>query len=176
MHRTARLTLATALVLALGLAPALPLAAAENDPPERRLSAKELNGLMVALDREYRLQAVYDLAVAEYGARQPFLTARSIQRARVDALQKIYRRHDLAVPRNPWLERLQGFSSPAQACVAAYRGELEIEGLLDRLDEATERADLSSAYGSSREPGTWRNALRDCALDASVEEAVAAGR
>ena len=34
-----------------------------------------------------------------------------------------YRSHGLAVPRNPWTQRLQPFASPAQACVAAYRGE-----------------------------------------------------
>ena len=173
--------LARALGLCAALAAAMPAAAAANDPapapaPTASLLAivptvqgADLDGLLLTLDREYRLGALYERAVADFGARGALATARRAHRERLGRLVRLYRSYGIAVPANPWTERTPSFASRRQACVAAFRAELELAAALDDLTAAAGRPELASAYATARDTsrGPWLEGLRACALTAS---------
>lgn len=128
----------------------------------------DLEGLLLTLDREYRLGAIYDRAAADFGARGAIAQGRRAHRQRLARLVRVYRSHGIAVPANPWTVRTPSFASREQACVAAFRGELELNTALADLASTTSRTELASAYKSFRDTsaGPWVEELRTCALSA----------
>lgn len=126
----------------------------------------ELDGLLVTLDRVYRLSAIYDRAAADFGARGPLAAARQAHRDRLARLVRLYRRYGIAVPANPWTARTPSFATRGEACLAAFRAELDLATALDDLTAAAGRPELASAYARARDAsrGSWLEGLRACAL------------
>jgi len=160
---------AAALLLAPGasaqVATPEPVAAIASVPS---VGGADLDGLLLALDREYRLGALYDRAVADFGARGALAAARQAHRARLSRLVRLYRRYGVAVPANPWTARTPRFASRQQACVAAFRAELDLATAMNDLARAAGRPELASAYATARDAsrGPWIEELRACALTA----------
>lgn len=172
---------AAQLACALGMCAALVAtapAAGANDPAPSAAPAlaadgpsvqgTDLDGLLLALDRQYRLAAIYDRAVADFGARGALAEARLTHRARVDRLVRLYPRYGLAVPANPWTRRTPSFESREHACVAAFRAELDLAVSFDHLSAAADRPELAAAYAAARDTsrGPSVEGLRSCALAA----------
>ncbi|HEX6202755.1 MAG TPA: hypothetical protein VF100_07120 [Thermoanaerobaculia bacterium] len=160
-------TLRTTLIaLGLAVAVALPVLA---QPERPAIGGKDLDDLMVALEREYRLWTVYDRAVRDLGAGEPFLTARRERAERLRRLTDLYQAYGLAVPGNPWEGRLAPFAERSAACLAGFRAELAIGDLYDELSERAGREELAALYRASNEaPPAWLEELRDCALEGEV--------
>lgn len=142
---------------------ALP-AAAQATAPRPALGGDDLDGLLVALEREYRLGAIYQRAAAEPGAGEALATARREQGRRLDRLVALFRAHGLAVPENPWAGRVEPFAERGEACLAGFRGELAMSTLYGELGESAGREDLAAVYRAAGVTPDWLEALRDCAL------------
>lgn len=159
----------TLIALALAAVFALPVVAQPVDGERAGIGGKDLDDLMVALEREYRLFAVYDRAVRDLGAGEPFVTARAERAERLRRLTGLYQAYGLAVPGNPWEGRLAPFAERSEACLAGFRGELAIGDLYDELGERAGREELAAVYrAASDAPPPWLEALRDCALEGEV--------
>lgn len=157
----------TLIALALAAVLAVPAAA------EPTVAGDDLDDLMLVLEREYRLQAIYDRAAADAGAGEPFATARREQGRRLARLIALYRAHGLTVPANPWPARLGPFAGRGAACLAGFRGELAMGGLYADLADRAGRDELSAVYRAASGAPAWIEALRDCAL---ATDAAAAAR
>jgi hypothetical protein len=165
--------IALALIALLALPAAAQQAARQQVPADaaerRALHGTDLDDLMLVLEREYRLWTLYDRAIGELGAREPLLTVRREQERRLRRVTALYAAHGLAVPDNPWLSRLAPPADLGAACLAGFRGELEIEGLYAAMSDRTERDHLASTYrAAGRESQSRLEALRDCALEGEI--------
>jgi hypothetical protein len=160
--------LLTTALLALALTFAVPAGApAASGPPG--VGGQDLDNLLVTLEREYHLWTVYDRAIGDFGVGEPFVTAREEKGQRLRELIRLYRSFGLAVPGNPWQRRMVPFRDRSQACLAGFRGELELASLYAGLTAETGQAEIAAAYrAAAGGRGAWLEGLRDCALEGRV--------
>jgi hypothetical protein len=111
-----------------------------------KLSAKEIDGLLEALDDEYKAWATYDGVIRDFGEIRPFINIREAEARHIDALVALFRAYGLTPPGNQWEGKAERFDSVASACAAAVQSEIDNAGLYDRLLQSTERPDILRVY------------------------------
>lgn len=113
-----------------------------------RLTAEEVQGLLLALNDEYRAWATYDQVISDFGAVRPFINIRRSEGKHIKALLPLFRKYNVPIPANPWLNNPPSFESVAAACVAGVEGELLNSTLYDKLFASTERQEIIRVYRS----------------------------
>jgi len=161
--------------LAMVLALALAGVAAAAEPPEPAADLGAVDDLLLTLDREYRLEAVYDRAIRDLGAGGPFPAARREHRRRLVTLARQYESRGLTLPANPWNDRLRPFRDLSEACLVGFRGELALETLYGELGKEPAATELGVFHRDAiRARAPWVEGLRDCALGGGTLRADAA--
>jgi hypothetical protein len=112
------------------------------------LTAEEVQGLLLALNDEYRAWAVYDQVISDFGAVRPFVNIRRSEGKHVKALLPLFRKYNVPIPANPWLNNPPTFESVSAACAAGVEGELLNSALYDKLFTSTERQEIIRVYQS----------------------------
>jgi hypothetical protein len=110
------------------------------------LSATEVDGLLEALDDEYKAWATYDLVIRDFGEIRPFTNIREAEARHINALVTLFRAYELTPPENNWIGKVEHFDSVSSACAAAVQGEIDNAELYERLLQSTDRPDILRVY------------------------------
>ncbi|MGH0029864.1 MAG: ferritin-like domain-containing protein [Myxococcota bacterium] len=103
--------------------------------------------LLAALDDEYHARASYRAVLAAYGDVRPFANIVESEERHIQALTRLFERHGVEVPPDPWPARVSAPDSFEAACRAALEGERENAALYERLMRAAEgHADVQRTF------------------------------
>lgn len=112
-----------------------------------RLDDREVQGLLEALDDEYRAHATYQQVLADFGADvRPFVNIVEAEARHIDALLSVFDRYGIERPENPWPGNVTRYASVAEACRAGVDAEIANAELYDRLLTSTDRPDVLAVY------------------------------
>lgn len=120
----------------------------EPDPDTTdRLRDPEVEGLLAALDDEYRARAIYGQVLEDFGRDVlPFANIVESEGRHIEALLTLFRRYGVGVPDDPWPGAVERYVSVADACRAGVEAEIENAALYERLFASTNREDVLAVY------------------------------
>lgn len=106
------------------------------------LQEQEKAALLEALDDEYHAWATYDQVVKDFGVVPPFDQIREAEARHIEALCVLFARYRLTIPPNPWLGKVERYSTLQAACKAGVAAEVANGAMYERLLTSTERPDI----------------------------------
>lgn len=112
------------------------------------LDQQEVQGLLMALNDEYRAWATYGQVIEDFGQVRPFVNIQEAEARHIEALLSLFRSYDVPIPENPWIGNVPRFGSVKEACAAGVDAEIENRELYDELFESTDREDILRVYRS----------------------------
>ena len=129
------------------------------------LSEMEIRVLTEALDDEYRAWATYDQIIADFGETPPFSNIREAEARHIEALCVLFSKYGLSVPTNPWLGKVERYSTLQAACEAGVAAEIANGEMYDRLLGMTRRQDIISVLRNLQAASQQRHlpAFQRCA-------------
>ncbi|WP_404355675.1 DUF2202 domain-containing protein [Methylotuvimicrobium sp. KM1] len=122
-----------------------------------RLTETEIAALNEALDDEYRALAIYDQVIADFGDVPPFSNIRDAESRHIEALSTLFSRYGLTIPENPWLGKVERYTSLQEACEAGVAAEIANAEIYERLIQATERPDILTVFRNLRDASQQRH-------------------
>jgi len=128
------------------------------------LRQDEIDALYEALDDEYHSWATYDQVIVDFGIVRPFINIREAEARHIDALRNLFDRYGLSFPENPWVGRVERYSSIAAACAGAVDAEVENGRLYERLLSRAIQPDVRAVFVRLKEASEERHlpAFRRC--------------
>ncbi len=128
------------------------------------LMQDEIDALCEALDDEYHSWATYDQVIVDFGMVRPFINIREAEARHIDALRNLFEQYGLSFPENPWVGRVERYSSIAAACAAAVDAEVENGRLYERLLSHARQPDVRAVFVRLKEASEERHlpAFRRC--------------
>jgi len=129
------------------------------------LNAAEVQGLLDALDDEYKSWSTYSRVLRDFGDIRPFSNIIQAEQRHVDALLELCAHYDVTPPPNRWHSDVPRYVSVREACEHAIEGEIANAALYDRVLQSTNRADIVGVYLALQSASTDRHlpAFRRCA-------------
>jgi len=129
------------------------------------LNAAEVQGLLDALDDEYKSWSTYSWVLRDFGDIRPFSNIVQAEQRHVDALLELCAHYDVTPPPNRWHSDVPRYVSVREACERAIEGEIANAALYDRVLQSTGRADIVRVYRALQSASTDRHlpAFRRCA-------------
>jgi len=112
------------------------------------LSDTEIDGLLRAIQEEYRAQALYQSIVDTFGDAYPFNYIVLSEAQHASQLVRLAQKYGVAVPDANNLGELPEFSTLAAACEAGVDAEIADAALYDEIMPATTHADLLRVYAN----------------------------
>ena len=100
------------------------------------MSMNLAEALASALDDEYHARATYRAVLDAFGPVRPFVNIIESEGRHIDALKRLFRRYDLALPADGWADRVPAPDSVEAACKAGVDAERANAALYERLFEA----------------------------------------
>lgn len=134
-------------------------------PHRNDLDSTEIQGLLDALDDEYKAWATYDQVIRDFGEVRPFSNIVEAEQRHIDALLGLCTRYRVQPPPNRWPGKVVRYASLQDACTQAVKGEIENAALYDNVLRSTARQDLLEVYRALQSASTDRHlpAFRRCA-------------
>ena len=128
------------------------------------LSESEVNALQEALDDEFKVGAIYDQVIDDFGPIRPFTNIRDSEARHIDALLRVFRDFGLTPPENPWVGKASRYDSVAFACADAVQVEIENAGLYERITRSSERPEILAVFRTLHDASQQRYlpAFRRC--------------
>jgi hypothetical protein len=123
-------------------APAHGAVPAKNSAVSLVLAADERRLLLEALDDEQQAWTLYDQVIRDFGPQRPFIHIREAEARHIAALQTLFERYHVRIPRNPWPGRVARYATAQEACAAAVEAEIANGDLLQRLAARATRPDV----------------------------------
>ncbi|WP_051849498.1 DUF2202 domain-containing protein [Thiomonas sp. FB-Cd] len=125
----------------------------------------EAQGLLDALDDEYKAWATYDQVIRDFGVQRPFSNIVEAEQRHIDALLDLCARYGVTPVANRWPGRVPRYDSIHAACVQSVQGEIDNAALYDRLLQSTQREDILAVYRALQSASTDRHlrAFQRCA-------------
>ena len=129
------------------------------------LDSKETQGLLDALDDEYKAWSTYDQVIRDFGDVRPFSNIVQAEQRHIDALLGLCTRYRVPAPPNRWPGKVPRYASVHDACTQAIQGEIDNAALYDRVMRSTARHDLLEVYRALQSASSDRHlpAFRRCA-------------
>lgn len=129
------------------------------------LIATEIQGLLDALDDEYKSWTTYDQVIHDFGEIRPFINIVEAEQRHIDALLGLCAHYEVLPPPNRWPGQVPRYASVHEACEHAIDGEIDNAALYDRVLRTTDRADIARVYRALQNASTNRHlpAFRRCA-------------
>ena len=106
------------------------------------LTAVEINALHEALDDEYQSWSTYDQVIRDFGEVRPFINIRDAEARHIEALSRLFLRYNVPMPENPWLAKVERYSSVPAACEASVAAEVANGELYERLFKTELRPEI----------------------------------
>lgn len=113
---------------------------------EGPLARPEIEGLLRALDNEYRAWVGYGRVVEDFGAIKPFGRIQLVEAHHIAAIQNLLRKYEVPVPGNPWAGKAPKYVSLAEALAASEKAEIASRTLYRDLSATTARRDILRVY------------------------------
>ncbi|MEN8240567.1 MAG: DUF2202 domain-containing protein [Chloroflexota bacterium] len=111
------------------------------------LNEDEVQGLLIALNDEYRAWAIYNQVMLDFGMdTRPFSNIRSAESHHFDQLTALFAEYGIDIPDNPWIGNVPSFESVSAACAAGVDAEIENAALYDLIFSSTDREDITIVY------------------------------
>ncbi len=110
------------------------------------LSEAEIDGLLRAIQEEYRAQALYQSIVDTFGDVYPFNYIVLSEAQHASQLVRLAQKYGVAVPDASYAGELPEFSTLAAACQAGVDAEIADAALYDEIMPSTTHADLLRVY------------------------------
>jgi hypothetical protein len=131
----------------------------------QNLSTTEIQGLLDALDDEYKARTTYAQVIHDFGAVRPFVNIVEAEQRHIDALLDLCERHGVTPLPNRWPGQVPRYASVHDACTQAVTGEIENAALYDRVLKSTGRNDILQVYRALQSASTERHlpAFQRCA-------------
>ncbi|MDD2224285.1 MAG: hypothetical protein PHF42_12710 [Pseudomonas sp.] len=107
-----------------------------------KLTDAEFNALHEALDDEYQAWSIYDQVITDFGEVRPFINIRDAEARHIEALRTLYIRYGVPIPENPWLGKVERYTSVQAACEASVAAEVANGELYDQLFKTELRPDI----------------------------------
>lgn len=129
------------------------------------LNEIETQGLLEALDDEYKSWSTYDQVIRDFGAVRPFINIVEAEQRHIDALLEVGAHYGVPLPPNRWPGKVTRYASLYDACSHAVTGEIENAALYDRVLQSTRREDILQVYRALQSASTDRHlpAFQRCA-------------
>jgi hypothetical protein len=134
-------------------------------PDMNGLDPTETQGLLDALDDEYKAWSTYGQVIRDFGEIRPFVNIIQAEQRHIDALLGLCTRYGIQAPPNRWPGKVARYAALQDACTQAVQGEIENAALYDRVLRSTARQDLLEVYRALQSASTDRHlpAFRRCA-------------
>ncbi len=110
------------------------------------LRKAEIEGLLLALNDEYRALATYRQINRDFNDPRPFVNIENAEARHIERLESIFAAYKLAVPNNEWLGSAPRFQSAADGCRAGVDAEIANRDLYSKLLKTTDREDILTIY------------------------------
>ena len=110
------------------------------------LAKSEIEGLLRALDNEYRAWVGYGQIIEDFGAVSPFARIQLVEAHHIAAIQNLLRKYKAPIPRNPWVGKTSRYASVAEALAASEKEEVASRDLYRDLTATTARRDILRVY------------------------------
>ncbi len=129
------------------------------------LTPIETQGLLDALDDEYKSWATYHQVIDDFGPIRPFINIVEAEKRHMQALLELCRQYAIETPINPWIGKVPRYTSEKHACQDAVKGEIENAVLYDRVLKSTDRPDILDVYRALQSASIERHlpAFQRCA-------------
>ena len=89
--------------------------------------------LVEALQDEYKARATYRLVISEFGEIRPFTNIIESEERHIKALLSLFRRYEIPIPIDNWVDRLTAPVSVLEACQIGVQSEIENGQMYQRL-------------------------------------------
>lgn len=110
--------------------------------PMAHAQIDNVKALKMALDDEYKAEAVYAQVIKDYGRVRPFSKILRSEQRHINALLPFFQKYGLEVPLNPYLGKVESYDSLAQACQAGVDGEIKNVELYNKIFALADDPDL----------------------------------
>ena len=111
------------------------------------LSESEVEGLMLAIEEEYKARALYEYVIATFGPEMPFVEIAASEARHASVLVRQAEKYGIDYPAyDPSVFDFPIFSTIAEALQAGVDAEIADAALYDTLMAGTERPDLLRVY------------------------------
>lgn len=143
-----------------------------------KLTAVEVNALHEALNDEYQSWSIYDQVIRDFGEVRPFVNIRDAEARHIEALSQLFAMFDEPMPDNPWLGKVERYSSVQAACEASVAAEIANGDLYDRLFKGALRPAIVAVLRNLQEASLERHlpAFERCASGGGGRRAGSGGR
>ena len=111
------------------------------------LNEKEVQGLLITLNDEYRAWAIYNQVLLDFGMdTRPFVNILSAEAQHFNRLIALFSGYGITVPENPWIGNVPSIESVSAACIAGVDAEIDNAALYDLVFSSTDREDIIQVY------------------------------
>ncbi len=119
--------------------------------PSLIASSNQDKALRMALDDEYKAEAIYSQVLEDFGSVRPFSNIVNAERRHIDALIPLFDKYGLEVPENPYPGQVGFYDSVKDACEAGVQAEIENVALYDQIDSMVEDDDVAFVFSRLRQ-------------------------
>lgn len=112
------------------------------------LTGAEVDGLLRAIQEEYRAQALYQSVLDTFGDAYPFNYIVRSEAQHASQLVRLAQKYGVAVPESSYLGELPEFSTLSAACQAGVEAEIADAALYDEIMPAATHTDLLRVYAN----------------------------
>ncbi|ANV84333.1 hypothetical protein AWQ21_08020 [Picosynechococcus sp. PCC 7003] len=105
-----------------------------------------------ALQDEYKAGETYRVVIEKFGAVRPFTNIIEAEKRHIRALLPLFRKYQLPIPINPWINKIPVPATLHKACLAGVEAEIENGEMYEKL------LALSAGYGDVQQ--VFRNLQR----------------
>ncbi len=112
------------------------------------LSDKEISGLNLALEDEYRAEATYAKVISQFGEVNPFANIVNAEVKHSTRLIQIFEDYNIEYPQNEFYGIIDDFESISDACQVGVQAEIENINLYTELFESTDKENILVVYRS----------------------------
>lgn len=110
------------------------------------LAADNIKALNMALDDEYKSFATYQQVIDDFGEIKPFINIIRSEEKHIEHLRPFFEKYSQKVPANPYLGKVDSYSSVKEACQAGVVAEEENVALYDKIYSFTDDSDLIKVF------------------------------
>jgi hypothetical protein len=110
------------------------------------LSEETKQALTDALNDEYKAQAAYQAIIDKFGAQAPFSMIIRAEGMHINALQRLFTNHGLAIPADTYAGKVQAPATLKEAYQAGVDAEKANIAMYDRLLQTVKDADVVTVF------------------------------
>ncbi len=121
------------------------------DMPFEDVSSEEIEALGLAINDEYKAQALYQKVISKFGDVKPFSSIVQSEGVHIAELKEVYSKYSLDVPQDDWYDQVPEFDTLADACAAGVQAEIDNVALYDGLFSKVDNQDITEVFTSLRD-------------------------